>query len=168
MIYLDHNATSPLLAWGSFEAAVTRATGIGGNASSVHAAGRAARAEIEIAREAVANLAGARTEDLIFTSGGAEANALALWGAIYGALEAEARITRIFVSAIEHRPSVIRTAAAIAERRGRRAHGMEIPATADGTVDAEALRVMCCAKAKAVRLSASLAANNETGVDPVV
>ena len=75
---------------------------IGGNPSSVHGAGRAARAIVERAREQVAALAGARAQDVIFTSGGTEANALALWGAVQGAAEAGARITRLFVSAIEH------------------------------------------------------------------
>jgi cysteine desulfurase len=159
MIYLDHNATSPLRAEAGL--AVARALAIGGNPSSVHAAGRAARAIVEEARDAVAKLAGARTEDVIFTSGGTEANALALWGAIYGALEAEARITRIFVSAIEH-PSVLANAAAIAERvAGVRM--MEILATADGVIDVEALRVML-REGKGRTLVCVMAANNETGV----
>jgi cysteine desulfurase len=159
MIYLDHNATSPLRPEAGV--AVARALSVGGNPSSVHAAGRAARAIVEEARDAVAKLAGARTEDVIFTSGGTEANALALWGAIYGALEAEARITRIFVSAIEH-PSVLANAAAIAERvAGVRM--MEIPATADGVIDVEALRVML-REGKGRTLVCVMAANNETGV----
>jgi len=159
MIYLDHNATSPLRP----EAAVamTRASEIGGNPSSVHARGRAARAVVEDAREAVAKLAGARTQDVIFTSGGTEANALALYGAVYGSLEAEARITRIFVSAIEH-PAVLANAAAIAERvAGVRM--AEIPVTADGIVDVEALRAML-REGKGRTLVCVMAANNETGV----
>jgi cysteine desulfurase len=159
MIYLDHNATSPLRPEAA--AAVTRASEIGGNPSSVHARGRAARAVVEEAREAVAKLAGARAQDVIFTSGGTEANALALYGAVYGALEAEARITRIFVSAIEH-PAVLANAAAIAERvAGVRM--AEIPVTADGIVDVEALRVML-REGKGRTLVCVMAANNETGV----
>jgi cysteine desulfurase len=159
MIYLDHNATSPLRPEAS--AAVMRASEIGGNPSSVHARGRAARAVVEEAREAVAKLAGARAQDVIFTSGGTEANALALYGAVYGALEAEARITRIFVSAIEH-PAVLANAAAIAERvAGVRV--AEIPVTVDGIVDVEALRVML-REGKGRTLVCVMAANNETGV----
>jgi cysteine desulfurase len=159
MIYLDHNATSPLRPEAS--AAVTRASEIGGNPSSVHARGRAARAMVEEAREAVAKLAGARAQDVIFTSGGTEASALALYGAVYGALEAEARITRIFVSAIEH-PAVLANAAAIAERvAGIRV--AEIPVTVDGIVDVEALRVML-REGKGRTLVCVMAANNETGV----
>ena len=87
MIYLDHNATSPLRP--EARGASLRALEIGGNPSSVHAAGRAARAVIEDAREAVAKFAGAAPGDVIFTSGGAESNALALRGVIAGAAEAE-------------------------------------------------------------------------------
>lgn len=159
MIYLDHNATSPLRPEAA--AAVTRAGTVGGNPSSVHAAGRAARAMVEEAREAVAKLAGARAQDVIFTSGGTEANALALYGAVYGALAAEARITRIFVSAIEH-SSVLANAAAIAERVAG-VREAKIPVTADGVVDAEALRVML-REGKGRALICVMAANNETGV----
>ena len=159
MAYLDHNATSPLRA--EAIAAAERALAVCGNASSVHAGGRAARTLIEDAREKVAALAGARSQDVIFTSGGTEANALALWGAVHGALDASARITRLFVSAIEHE-SVRANAAALAERvPGLR---MEtIPVIADGVVDLEALRVML-REGKGRTLIALMAANNETGV----
>src|ERR687890_2622015 len=74
--YLDHNATSPLRP--EVVEAVLRALQLPGNASSVHAEGRAARAEIEKAREAVARLVGARAKNVIFTSGGTEAANLVL------------------------------------------------------------------------------------------
>jgi cysteine desulfurase len=158
MVYLDHNASSPLRP--ESKAAMERAVAVGGNPSSVHGAGRAARALIEAARQDVADLFGARADDVIFTSGGTEANALALWGAVYGALEAEARLTRIFVSAIEH-PSVLANAAMIAERMAG-VRVAEIPATADGMIDAEALRVML-REGKGRTLVCAMAANNETG-----
>jgi cysteine desulfurase len=159
MPYLDHNATSPLRA--ESRAAMEHALAIGGNPSSVHGQGRAARAEVEQAREAVAALAGARAQDVVFTSGGTEANALALWGAVQGAVEAGARITRLFVSAIEH-DSVLANAAALAER----APGLRretIPVTADGVVDIDALRGLL-REGKGRALVAVMAANNETGV----
>jgi cysteine desulfurase len=159
MPYLDHNATSPLRA--EARAAMERALAIGGNPSSVHGQGRAARAEVEQARETIAALAGARSEDVVFTSGGTEANALALWGAVQGAVEAGARITRLFVSAIEH-VSVLVNAAVLAER----APGLRlemIPATADGVVDLDALRGLL-REGKGRALVAVMAANNETGV----
>lgn len=159
MAYLDHNATSPLRP--EARSALEQALDVCGNASSVHGAGRAARAMIENAREKVAALAHARLEDVVFTSGGTEANALALWGAIHGALEAEHRFTRIFVSAIEH-ASVIANAEAIAARLpGVRV--AEIPVTSDGVVDPEALRVML-REGKGRTLVCVMAANNETGV----
>ena len=138
-----------------------RALAIGGNPSSVHGQGRAARAEVEQAREAVAALAGARAQDVVFTSGGTEANALALWGAAQGAMEAGTRITRLFVSAIEH-DSVLANAAALAER----APGLRletIPVTSDGVVDLDALRALL-REGKGRALVAVMAANNETGV----
>jgi cysteine desulfurase len=158
MPYLDHNATSPLRA--ESRAAMERALAIGGNPSSVHGQGRAARAEVEEAREAIAALAGARAENIVFTSGGTEANALALWGGVQGAVEAGTRITRLFVSAIEH-DSVLANAAALAER----APGLRlevIPVTSDGVVDLDALRGLL-REGKGRALVAVMAANNETG-----
>lgn len=69
--YLDHNATSPLRP--EVAAAMTRAFDLVGNPSSVHAEGRAARAAIESARDQVARLVGAKSKNVIFTSGGTEA-----------------------------------------------------------------------------------------------
>lgn len=105
MPYCDHNATAPLRP--SCRDAMAQALGVTGNPSSIHAHGRAARAIVEEAREWVAKLAGAKSDQVIFTSGATEANALALWGAVEGAIdqsetEKSARITRLFVSAIEH------------------------------------------------------------------
>ncbi len=159
MIYLDHNATSPLRP--EAREAAERAFGIGGNASSVHERGRAARAVIERARAQMAALAGARIEDVIFTSGGSEANGLALSSAVYGAADDGARITRLFITAIEHE-SVRSHAAALADRvAGLRLK--TVPVTGDGVVALEALRAML-REGKGRALIASMAANNETGV----
>src|SRR5204862_3976858 len=110
-----------------------------GDASSVHAAGRTARARIETAREQAARLTRAPPGAVVFTSGGSEANALALRGAVAGAAEAEDRITRLFVSAIEHE-SVRANAVALADS----VPGLKltiVPVTKDGTVDIAALRL---------------------------
>lgn len=132
-----------------------------GNPSSIHAAGRAARAIVERAREQVATLARARAQDVIFTSGGTEANALALSGAIFGAIDQDDRITRLFVSAIEH-DSILANARALDERvAGLRLE--IIPVTSDGVIDADALRAML-REGKGRALAAVQAANNETGV----
>jgi cysteine desulfurase len=158
MAYCDHNATAPL----RLEAreAVERALSLTGNPSSVHAGGRAARAMAEEAREAVARLAGAKSESVIFTSGATEANALALWGAVEAAMDAGNPITRLLVSAVEHK-SVLKTAEAIAERvAGIRLQ--IVPVTADGVVDIQALTALLKGEGRA--LVAAMAANNETGV----
>jgi len=166
MAYLDHNATSPLRA--EARTAVEQAFAIGGNASSVHAAGRAARALVEDARLTVAALAGARPDEVIFTSGGTEADALALWGAVLGSLDARAaeknagaRITRLFISIIEH-AAVLANATAVAERfAGLRLE--TIPVRSNGAVDLDALRDGL-REGKGRALVAVMAANNETGV----
>jgi cysteine desulfurase len=159
MTYLDHNATSPLRP--EARAAMTHAMEMGGNPSSVHGAGRAGRALVEAAREQVAALVHARAQDIVFTSGGTEANALALRGAVHGALDAEARITRLFVSAIEH-DSVRANAEVIAERvPGIRLQ--TIPVSNTGVVDTEALRVLL-REGKGRAIVTVMLANNETGV----
>src|SRR5262245_56271446 len=92
--YLDWNATARLRP--EAREAVLAALATGGNRSSVHGAGRNARRLVEQAREQVAALAGATPREVVFTSGGTEANALALSPALGDVL---------LVSAIEH-PSV--------------------------------------------------------------
>lgn len=159
MIYLDHNASSPLRP--SARSAMLAALGETANASSVHAGGRQARARIEKARSQVAKLCGAAPEDVVFTSGGSEANALALKGAAAGALATGRRIVRIFVSAIEH-DSVRANALAIAERfPGTIVR--EIPVTKDGVIDLDALH-LALANGEGRALVSVMAANNETGV----
>jgi cysteine desulfurase len=164
MHYLDHNATSPLRP--ESLSAVTHALAVGGNPSSIHANGRAARAIVEEARDKVAALAGAKAENVIFTSGATEANHLALFGAAEGSLEdGDSRITRLFVSAIEH-SSVLATANKLAERFPWVRLSI-LPVTRDGIIDLEALRV-ALREGKGRALVAVMAANNEIGtVQPI-
>jgi cysteine desulfurase len=159
MHYLDHNATSALRP--EALAAMDHVQIAPGNPSSIHRAGRAARAAVETARADVARLVGARPEQVIFTSGGTEANALALWGAVEGAAAAGAPVKALCLSVIEH-DSVHRTAAAIAERdSGMRL--VSIPVTKNGVIDVETLdRVL--KEVGSPALVAVMAANNETGV----
>ena len=160
MHYLDHNATSPLRP--ESLSAVTHAVGVGGNPSSIHASGRAARAIMDEARERVAALVNGASATVIFTSGATESNNLALFGAAEGSLEGEAsRITRVFMSAIEH-SSVLATAARLAERFPW-IRVATLPVTAEGVIDLEALRV-ALREGKGRALVAVMAANNETGV----
>ncbi|HEY6065103.1 MAG TPA: aminotransferase class V-fold PLP-dependent enzyme, partial [Thermoanaerobaculia bacterium] len=106
MIYLDHNASTPLDP--EVRDTMSAAGELYGNPSSVHSAGRRARRAIEEAREEVARLVGATAEEVFFTSGGTEANALAVFGTI-----ARAR-GRIVTSAVEH-PSVREPIARLAQ-----------------------------------------------------
>lgn len=96
--YLDHAATTPLVP--AAVAAMTAQVGVVGNPSSLHASGRAARRTVEESRELIAALLGARPAEVIFTSGGTEADNLAIKGA-YGTRAAEGR-DRLVVSAVEH------------------------------------------------------------------
>jgi cysteine desulfurase len=148
MIYLDHNATSPLRP--EARAAVTRALEIGGNPSSVHAAGRAARAIVEGAREAVAAFAGAAPGDVVFTSGGAEANALALAGAIFGGADCKKPVTRLLVQSTAHDSA-------------RALQTGEVPVDVNGCIDREALRSQL-AGGEGYALVSLIYVNNETGV----
>ena len=139
--YLDHNATSPLRP-AAFDAMV-EALRAGGNPSSVHRSGRAARARVDAARRQVAMLVGARPTEVVFTSGGTEANNSALNGA---------GRKRVLVSAIEH-DSVLKAA-----------RGMEIvPVDGKGIVDLGVLEKSLAASAEPALVSVMFA-NNETGV----
>jgi cysteine desulfurase len=150
--YFDWNATTPLRPQAA--AALAQALAVAGNPSSVHAEGRAARRLVERAREQVAALVGAEPGNVFFTSGGTEANLLALTPAIETTQERRPR-DRLLLSAIEH--SSVRTG-------GRFPAGMveEVPVKPDGRIDLDALGA---ALARASRPLVSLMlANNETGV----
>jgi cysteine desulfurase len=150
--YFDWNATAPLRE--EARAAVGAALAFTGNASSVHAEGRAVRRLIEKAREQVAQLLCADAKNVIFTSGATEANMLALTPTLEIAGRKEPR-DRLFVSAIEH-PSVR------AGGRFPRESIETLPVTGNGVVDLPALSL---AVKKAARpLVSVMFANNETGV----
>ncbi len=154
--YLDYNATAPLRA--EAREAMAEAFTLTGNASSVHAEGRRARATIERAREKVAALVGAAPSHVVFTSGGTEANVTALTPANAGGGDGQAIC---LLSAIEH-PSVL--AGGRFEQKDLR----QIPVSAQGVVDVagfEALIAEVRASApEAGLLVCVMVANNETGV----
>lgn len=109
MMYLDHNATTPMDER-VLEAMLPYLTGVTGNASSVHRYGRLVRAALDQARQQVAALVNAQASQIVFTSGGTEANNLALKGVV-----ARHKVPgRIACSAIEH-SSVIESAQALAK-----------------------------------------------------
>ena len=151
-IYLDWNATAPLRP--QARAAVLAALDSSGNPSSVHAEGRAARRLIEEAREKVAALVAAEPRNVVFTSGGTEANMLALTPAS----GPDGKVPdRLLISALEH-PSVLaggRFAAAAVQR---------VPATGDGQIDLAALADALAALEGRRALVSLMLANNETGV----
>jgi cysteine desulfurase len=139
--YLDWNATAPLRP--AAATAIGAALALGGNPSSVHGRGRAARQLVEDSRETIAALLGAPADGVTLTSGGTEANHLALLGS---------GRERVLVSAIEH--SSVLQAVPDAER---------IPVDANGLIELAALSAMFEADERPALVSVMLA-NNETGV----
>ncbi|HRD26834.1 MAG TPA: aminotransferase class V-fold PLP-dependent enzyme, partial [Caulobacter sp.] len=146
-LYLDYNATAPVRP--EAKAAVMRALEIGGNPSSVHAAGRAARSLIEAARAQVADLIAVKPGSITFTSGGTESNALAIESAV------AAGVDRILLGATEH--------GAVSENVKATGVPVEVwPVDADGVAD---LAWLADALGKGGRpLVCLMLANNETGV----
>jgi cysteine desulfurase len=141
--YFDHNATSPLRP--SVKAAMLQAMEQGGNASSIHAEGRAAHKIMDDAREAIAFKLGCLPQMIAFTGSGTEANNMALRGVA---------VERILISAIEH-PSVL----AAARVSGRPVE--IIPVDAKGRIDLAALEERLAGPKALVSI---MLANNETGV----
>jgi hypothetical protein len=151
LVYLDYNASAPVRP--EARAAAAEAMDLAANASSVHGRGRQARAVVEDARSAVAEFAGANAERLVFTSGGSEANSLAMAAAIAQGS------TRLIIGASEH-ASVIEAA---------RASGLPVellPVSAGGVTDLDWLerRLGRWRSLDGPPFAAVMAANNETGI----
>jgi cysteine desulfurase len=168
-IYLDYNATTPVDAR-VLEAMLPYFGGMYGNASSIHSAGQHARAAVDRARESVAALIGAKPAEIVFTSGGTEADNLAISGVTLGATRADTSRQaaeaappekHVIATTIEH-PAVLNTCQALEKR------GVEVTyvnAGPDGIVDPEDVR-------RALRpetiLISVMHANNELGtIQPV-
>jgi cysteine desulfurase len=149
-VYLDWNATAPLRP--EARAAMEGAWDLAGNPSSVHAEGRAARRLVEEARAAIAGAVGAQPRHVIFTSGGTEANALALTPGLQRG--SGVPVERLLVSAIEH-ASVLSGGRFAAEAIAR------IGATPSGVLDLDHLRSLLAGGPPA--LVSIMLANNETG-----
>ncbi len=154
-VYLDWNATTPLRP--EAKAAMASAWELAGNPSSVHAEGRQARRLVEDARLAVATAVGALPRNVVFTSGGTEANALALWPGARRAGSPPMR--RLLISSVEH-ASVLTGGRFPPELVGR------IGVGSDGVVDLDELRRQLPDGSPA--LVSIMAANNETGaIQPI-
>lgn len=149
-VYLDWNATTPL--GPEARQAMAAAWDLLGNPSSVHAEGRQARRLVEGAREAVAEAVGAQARNVVFTSSGTEANALALTPGLRRG--AGARVRRLLVSAIEH-------ASVLAGGRFQPDAIRKLRVNSVGQVDLDHLRSLVAGDAPA--LVSIMAANNETG-----
>ncbi len=158
-IYLDHNATTPI------DPGVIEAMRpfwlLGGNSESRHAAGREARRGLDRARETVARILGARPDEVVFTSGGTEANNLAIFGLAGGADRLGDPPPHLVSSPIEH-PAVAEPVA----RLGAGGFAVDRPDVApSGLADPAA---MARAIRPGTRLATLMLANNETGaIQPV-
>src|SRR3954447_6926611 len=119
--YLDHAATTPMVP--EAIAALVEQMAVTGNASSLHASGRAARRTVEEARELIAERFGARPSEVVFCSGGTEANNLAIKGLYWSRLAQASPRPRIVFSSIDPPPP-------LAPVRGRARHeGAEVEMT---------------------------------------
>ncbi|MEU2158690.1 cysteine desulfurase family protein [Streptomyces sp. NPDC019396] len=158
MAYLDHAATTPMLP----EAieAMTAQLAVTGNASSLHAAGRRARRTVEEAREALADALGARPSEVVLTSGGTEADNLAVKGLYWARRNADPRRTRVLSSPVEHH-AVLDAVHWLGEHEGATIE--YLPVDRHGRVHPDALRESIERDPGDVALVTVMWANNEIG-----
>ncbi len=157
-VYLDHAATTPMLRVAV--EAMTRELAEVGNASSLHASGRRARRIVEESRETIARAVNARPGEVVFTSGGTEADNLALKGVLWARRAADPRRTRILTTAVEHH-AVLDPLVWLAE-----AEGVEVellPVDEQGMLRLDALRSAVDRDPDSVALISVMWANNEVG-----
>jgi cysteine desulfurase len=163
MPYLDHAATTPMLP----EAidAMSEAMAEVGNASALHGSGRRARRRVEEARERLAEALGGRPSEIVFTSGGTEADNLAVKGLFWARRDADPRRRRIVASPVEHH-AVLDPLEWLAATGQADVTWLEVDTA--GRVDPEALRAQLQADPDSVALVTVMWANNEVGtVQPV-
>ncbi|MGY1746672.1 cysteine desulfurase family protein [Blastococcus sp. SYSU D00695] len=157
MTYMDHAATTPVHP--EVLAAMTEQLGRVGNASSLHASGRAARRTAEQARERLAAALGARPSEVLFTGGGTESDNLAVKGLYWARHEADPQRRRIVTSPIEHH-AVLDSVEWLAKHEGAEITWLSVEPT--GRVTPEALRAALGDGAD-VALASVMWANNEIG-----
>jgi cysteine desulfurase len=154
-IYLDYNATTPVDPE-VLEAMLPYLSGEFGNASSIHTFGQRARAAVETAREQVAGLLDARPQEIVFTSGGTEADNHAIFGVVRAAEQRGPATVHVITTTIEHE-AVLNTCQAL-EKQGIAV--TYLPVSSKGLIDLEELR-------RAIRpetvLITVMHANNELG-----
>jgi len=162
-VYLDHAATTPMLA--EAIAVMTAELGQLGNPSSLHNAGRRARRVVEESREQIAEAYGARPSEVVFTSGGTEADNLAVKGLYWARRAGGQRRRRVLITAIEHH-AVLDSAQWLASHEA--ADVTWLPVDADGFLPPETLRAAIEADPGAVALISVMWANNEVGtIQPI-
>lgn len=162
-VYLDHAATTPLSA--EALAVMTRELAKTGNPSSLHGAGRRARRAVEDARETLAAAAGAHPSEVIFTSGGTEADNLAVKGLYWARRDENRRRTRILCSAVEHH-AVMDTVEWLERHEG--ADVTWLPVDSEGAVRLDVVQKEISRDPESVALVTVMWANNEVGtIQPV-
>jgi cysteine desulfurase len=163
MTYLDHAATTPLHP--AAIAAINVQFSQVGNANSLHAAGRAARRVVEESRESLATALGARPSHIVFTSGGTEADNLAVKGLFWARRAADPRRVRILASKIEHH-AVLDALFWLEDHEGAQLDWL--PVDRYGRVDPGTLEEAIRAEPDTVALVTVMWANNEVGtVQPI-
>ncbi|MEV4091875.1 cysteine desulfurase family protein [Streptosporangium saharense] len=159
--YLDHAATTPMLP--EAVEAMTAQLGRVGNASSLHTAGRRTRQVVEEARESIAEALGARPSEVVFTSGGTEADNLAVKG-LYWSRRAKGA-NRILISAVEHH-ATLDPAHWLGDHQGAVVEPLDVDEY--GRVHPQTLRAAIERDPDSVALVSVMWANNEVGtVQPV-
>jgi cysteine desulfurase len=162
-VYLDHAATTPMV-----QAAVTAMTEqlrVVGNPSSLHRAGRTARRVVEESRETIAQALGARPSEVVFTSGGTEADNLAVKGLFWARRSADPRRVRILASAVEHH-AVLDCVEWLASHDGAEPIWLDVDEL--GRVRPETVRAAIDTDPSSVALVTVMWANNEVGtVQPI-
>ncbi|XAS66225.1 cysteine desulfurase family protein [Micrococcaceae bacterium Sec5.7] len=162
-VYMDHAATTPLAP--EALAALTRELSRTGNPSSLHGSGRRARRSVEDARETIAAAAGAHPSEVIFTSGGTEADNLAVKGLYWARRSDNPARRRILCSAVEHH-AVLDTVEWLQRHEG--ADVTWLPVDSDGVLDLAALKAELAREPQSIALVTVMWANNEVGsVQPV-
>lgn len=162
-VYLDHAATTPMLP----EAVQTMAAELAktGNASSLHASGRIARRAVEESRELIADRFGARPSEVVFLSGGTEANNLAIKGLFWARRDADPLRNRLVFSSIEHH-ALLDPVTWLAKHEG--AHISMTPVDKLGRIMLDELRASVESDPGSVAAITTMWANNEMGtVQPV-
>jgi cysteine sulfinate desulfinase/cysteine desulfurase-like protein len=163
LVYLDHAATTPMLP--EAVAAMTEELARCGNPSSLHQAGRRARQVVEESREQIAEVFGARPSEVIFTSGGTEADNLAVKGLYWARQAADPRRRRLLVTSVEHH-AVLDSVQWLAGHQG--AEVSWLPVDGEGRLSPQVLREAIGPDPGSVALISVMWANNEVGtVQPV-